>query len=121
LNLLPNVIAELEQHQKANPGTFWVFEGPRFPFWTLAPLGSKHIKTALKGTDVDWHGFHAFRRGLGARLYNNGTPVEKSETVAKILRHGSRSEATLKHYVEIEEETKATALQSLPRKIRKAK
>jgi len=66
----------------------------------------------------EWHGFHAFRRGLGTRLYNNGTPIE---TVAKVLRHGSGSEVTLKHYVEIEEETKAAALQSLPRKIKKAK
>jgi hypothetical protein len=44
------------------------------------------------GTGVEWHGFHAFRRGLGTRLYNNGTPIE---TVAKILRHGSGSEVTL--------------------------
>jgi integrase len=70
------------------------------------------------GTGVEWHGFHAFRRGLGTRLYNNGTPIE---TVAKVLRHGAGSEVTLKHYVEIEEETKAAALQSLPRKAKKAK
>jgi len=36
-------------------------------------------------------------------------------------RHGSGSEATLKHYVEIEEKTKAAALQSLPRKIKKVR
>jgi hypothetical protein len=51
-------------------------------------------------------------------LYNNGTPIE---TVAKVLRHGSGSEVTLKHYVEVEEKTKAAALQSLPRKVKKAK
>src|SRR6202022_4747235 len=79
----------------------------------LATLGSKIIKKTLEGTGVAWHGFHAFRRGLGTRLYNNGTPIE---TVGKILRHGSGSEVTLKHYVEVEEETKATALRNLPRK-----
>ena len=79
---------------------------------------SKIIKKTLEGTVVEWHGFHAFRRGLGPRLYNNGTPIE---TVAKVLRHGSGSEVTLKYYVEVEEETKAAALQSLPRKIKKAK
>ena len=47
---------------------------------------------------VEWRGFHAFRRGLGTRLYNNGTPIE---TVAKVLRHGSGSEVTLKYYVEV--------------------
>jgi integrase len=118
VHLLPNVIVELKRHRKENSHTTWVFEGPRvFPL-DLATLGSKRIKEALKGTGVEWHGFHAFRRGLGTRLYNNGTPIE---TVAKILRHGSGSEVTLKHYVEVEEETKAAALQSLPQKVKKAK
>jgi integrase len=118
VHLLPSVITELKKHRKQNPGTRWVFEGPRvFPL-DLATLGSKTVKKALQGTGVEWHGFHAFRRGLGTRLYNNGTPIE---TVGKILRHGSGSEVTLKHYIEIEEETKATALQSLPRKTKKAK
>ena len=116
VHLLPNVVAELKKHRKENPGTTWVFEGPRvFPL-DLATLGSKRIKEVLEGTGVDWHGFHAFRRGLGTRLYNNGTPIE---TVDKILRHGSGSEVTLKHYVEVEDDTKAAALQSLPRKIEK--
>ena len=118
VHLLPNVLAALKKHQKQNPGTTWVFEGPRaFPL-DLATLGSKVIKKALQGAGVEWHGFHAFRRGLGTRLFNNGTPIE---TVGKILRHGSGSEVTLKHYVEIEEETKAAALQSLPRKAKKTK
>ena len=118
VHLLPNVIAELKKQRKQNPGTTWVFEGPHvFPL-DLATLGSKIIKKTLQGTGVEWHGFHAFRRGLGTRLYNNGTPIE---TVAKVLRHGSGSEVTLKYYVEVEEETKAAALQSLPRKVKKGR
>jgi integrase len=118
VHLLPNVVAELKRHRQANPGTSWVFEGPRvFPL-ELATLGSKVIKKVLQGTGVEWRGFHAFRRGLGTRLYNNGTPIE---TVGKILRHGSGSEVTLKHYVEVEEKTKAAALQNLPMKSKKTK
>jgi integrase len=118
VHLLPNVVTELRKHREANPGTKWVFEGPRvFPL-DLATIGSKRSKEALKGTGVEWHGFHAFRRGLGTRLYNNGTPLD---LVGKILRHGSESEVTLKHYIEVEDKTKAAALQSLPRKIKKAK
>jgi integrase len=118
VHLLSNVIAELNRHRKAMPTTAWVFEGPRvFPL-DLATLGSKVIKRALQGTDVEWRGFHAFRRGLGTRLYNNGTPIE---TVGKILRHGSGSEVTLKHYVEVEEKTKAAALRNLPMKSKKTK
>src|SRR6266404_1765200 len=118
VHLLPNVVTQLRKHREANPGTKWVFEGPRvFPL-DLATLGSKRTKEALKGRGVEWHGFHAFRRGLGTRLYNNGTPLD---LVGKILRHGSESEVTLKHYIEVEDKTKAAALQSLPRKIKKAK
>lgn len=116
VHLLPNVVAGLKKHRKENSHTKWVFEGPRvFPL-DLATLGSKRIKEALDGAGVEWHGFHAFRRGLGSRLYNNGTPIE---TVGKVLRHGSGSEVTLKHYVEIDEETKTAALRNLPRKVRK--
>ena len=118
VHLLPNVIAELKRHRKAMPTMAWVFEGTRvFPL-DLATLGSKVIKRALQGTGVEWRGFHAFRRGLGTRWYNNGTPIE---TVGKILRHGSGSEVTLKHYVEVEEKTKAAALQNLPMKSKKTK
>jgi hypothetical protein len=37
-----------------------------------------------------------------------------------IYQTNGASEVTLKYYVEVEEETKAAALQSLPRKIKKA-
>jgi integrase len=113
VHLLPNVVAELKKHREANPHTQWVFEGPRvFPL-DLATLGSKHIKKSLAGSGVQWYGFHAFRRGLGTRLHNNGT---KLETIGRILRHGSSSEVTLKHYVEVSEETAVNALEGLPTK-----
>lgn len=110
--MLPNVVAELQRHRKENPNTKWVFEGPRaFPL-DLATLGTKRIKPALEGAGVQWYGFHAFRRGLGTRLYNNGVPLA---TVGKVLRHGSGSEVTLRHYVEVQEETTAAALKGLRR------
>ena len=48
----------------------------------------KIIKKVPQGTGVEWRCFHAFRRGLATRLYNNRTPIE---TVGKVLRHGSGS------------------------------
>jgi integrase len=113
VHLLPNVIAELKKYRKQNPDTTWVFEGPHvFPL-DLATLGSKHIKAALEGTGVEWHGLHAFRRGLGTRLYNNGVPTK---TIATILRHGSGSEVTEENYIDVDESTAAAALKSLPKK-----
>jgi integrase len=113
VHLLPNVIAELKKHRKANPSTTWVFEGPRVFPYDVATLCSKKIKKALVGTGVEWYGLHAFRRGLGTRLHANGAPLE---TIEAIMRHGSGSEVTLKHYIDIAEETKTAALNNLPRK-----
>jgi len=115
VHLLPNVITELGKHRKQNPGTKWVFEGPRvFPL-DLATLGSKTIKTALNGTGVEWRGFHAFRRGLATRLLNNGTDLP---TVGRILRHTPGSIVTLKNYAEVQEGMQADALKSLLRKVK---
>ncbi|HUE57089.1 MAG TPA: site-specific integrase [Candidatus Udaeobacter sp.] len=116
VHLLPNVVTELSKHRKANPDTTWVFEGPRvFPL-DLATLGSKRIKKALEGTGVEWHGLHAFRRGLATRLLNNKTDLP---TVGRILRHTPGSIVTLKHYAEVEEGMQADALRNLPTKSRK--
>jgi len=116
VHLLPNVITELGKHYKQNPGTTWVFEGPRvFPL-DLATIGSKTIKKVLNGTGVEWFGFHAFRRGLATRLLNNGTDLP---TVGRILRHTPGSIVTLKNYAEVQEGMQADALKSLPRKLKK--
>jgi integrase len=113
VHLLSNVVAALKKHRKANPSTQWVFEGPRvFPL-DLATLGSKRIAPALEGTGVEWHGFHAFRRGLATRLLNNKTDLP---TVGRILRHTPGSIVTLKNYAEVQEEMQADALKSLPLK-----
>jgi integrase len=96
VHLLPNVITELRRHRKENPHTTWVFEGPRVFPYDIATLCSKAVKSALRGKGVVWCGLHAFRRGLGTRLHANGVPLE---IIGAILRHGSGSEVTLKHYV----------------------
>jgi integrase len=110
--LLPQVRASLKEHRKQNPETTWVFEGPRaFPL-DLATLGSKQIKPALKGKGVEWYGFHALRRGLGTRLFNNNVPIE---TVSRILRHGS-VHVTRSSYVDVLDSTAVNALKKLPSK-----
>lgn len=112
VHLLPQVRDALNEHRKANPETTWIFEGPyAFPL-DLSGLGAKGIKNALNGTGVEWHGFHALRRGLGTRLFNNGVPIE---TVSRILRHGS-VHVTRAHYVDVLDATVVNALEGLPTK-----
>jgi integrase len=109
VHLLPQVSSAFAEHRKENPNTIYVFEGPQgFPL-DLATIGSKHIKSALKDTGVEWYGFHALRRGLGTRLFVNGTPIE---IVSAILRHGS-VHVTRAHYVKTLPETTVAAMQIL--------
>jgi integrase len=113
VHLLPQVRTAFKEHRKNNPGTSWVFEGPKvFPL-DLATLGSKHIKSKLENSGVDWRGFHAFRRGLGTRLFNNGVPTK---TIAAVLRHGSGSEVTERNYIDVYDDTSVAALKNLPKK-----
>lgn len=109
VHLLRQVCDALAEHRKNNPHTVYVFEGPRETPLDLATLGSKDIKTALEGTGVAWHGFHALRRGLGTRLFANGVPME---TVSAILRHGS-VHVTREHYVKTLPKSIVDAMENL--------
>ncbi|HTU33979.1 MAG TPA: tyrosine-type recombinase/integrase [Candidatus Acidoferrum sp.] len=109
VHLLPAVREILAEHREKNPHTAWVFEGPKETPLDLATLGSKHIKTALEGSGVAWHGWHALRRGLGTRLFAKDVPIE---IVSAILRHGS-VHVTRKHYVKTLPESIIDAMKKL--------
>jgi integrase len=93
--LLDIVRGALAEHHKHNPGTTWVFEGPLARPLDLATLGSKQIKKALNGSDTEWLGWHALRRGFATRLHEAGV---QDRIIQALLRHSSLS-VTMKHYV----------------------
>ncbi len=108
--LLPVVRNALAEHHKQNPGTVYVFEGPNNRPFDLATLGSKSIKSALQGSGVAWHGWHALRRGLGTTLYALGVP---DITVQAILRHSSVT-TTQAHYIKQLPASSVEAMKRLP-------
>ena len=93
--LLPKVIEALKEHRKRTPGTKFVFEGPRQTPIDLATLGSKVIKLALKGSGVEWCGWHALRRGFATNLHDAGV---QDKIIQSLLRHSSLA-VTMAHYV----------------------
>jgi integrase len=93
--LLPRVIQALNEHRKRTPGTKFVFEGLRQTPIDLATLGSKLIKTALKGSGVEWFGWHALRRGFATNLHDAGV---QDKIIQSLLRHSSLA-VTMAHYV----------------------
>ena len=44
------------------------------------------IRPALKGSVVEWHGWHAFRRGLATNLHRLGI---SDKVIQQILRHAN--------------------------------
>ncbi len=65
-----------------------MFEGPNGRPLDLATMGSKKIKTALAAGSIEWHAWHAFRRGLATNLHDLGV---QDKTIQAIMRHGSIS------------------------------
>ena len=53
------------------------------------------MRPALKIAGIEWHGWHAFRRGLATNLYRLGVP---DKTIQSILRHANLS-TTMNAYV----------------------
>ena len=61
----------------------------------LARLARFVIRRAVRLAGLEWHGWHAFRRGLAANLYRLGVP---DKTTQAILRHANLS-TTMNAYV----------------------
>jgi integrase len=108
--LLDIVRDTLNQHHATNPHTVWVFENPGHgrPY-DLATMGSKAIKDALKGSKVEWRGWHACRRGFATRLHEHGV---QDKIIQSLMRHSSLS-VTMKHYVKATPEANVEAMQKL--------
>jgi integrase len=90
-------------------------------------LANRIIKPALRRSmmrkqngDVDtssgvqWHGFHAFRRGLASNLYGLGV---HPKVIQALLRHGDIS-TTLQFYVQTPDSESRAALQKLEESIK---
>jgi len=107
--LLPVAANALKEHRKINPGTKWIFEGPFAKPLDMATLGSKRIKSALEEGGMEWHGWHALRRGFATRLHEAGV---QDKIIQSLMRHSSLS-VTMKHYVKATPEANREAIQRL--------
>lgn len=94
--VLPVLRKALEAHRKRSSQNGFIFSGEKKGFsLNLHNLGKRVIKPGLKGSGVDWHGWHSFRRGLGTNLYRLGAP---DKVIQAILRHANVN-TTLTFYV----------------------
>ena len=86
-----------------------MFEGPFGRPLDMATLGSKGIKSALAGSEAEWKGWHALRRGFATRLHESGV---HDKIIQSLMRHSSLS-VTMKHYVKATPAANIEAMQKL--------
>jgi integrase len=116
--LLGIVKQALKEHRKANLYSTWVLENAEHnkPY-DLATMGSKAIKEVLMGSGVQWHGWHACRRGFATRLHEHGV---QDRIIQALMRHSSLS-VTMKHYVKTTPTANVEAIRKLNPKNRTAR
>ncbi len=92
--LLPIVKRALQEHRKRTPDGF-IFQGGTGEPMRLENTVRRDIRPALLKAGLEWHGWHAFRRGLATNLYALGAT---DRTAQAILRHANVA-TTMAYYV----------------------
>ena len=115
--LLPIVKKALDAHRRLFPSIEWVFSGGGGKPLRLENELRRHMKPALKKAGIEWHGWHALRRGLGTNLNSLGVD---GKTIQAILRHSDLS-TTMSFYVRpVPAESKA-AMRKIERAFKKSR
>jgi integrase len=84
----------LEEHRRGAPDGF-IFQARNGNPLRAENTLRRDMLPALGRAGIQWHGWHAFRRGLGSNLYRLGAP---DKIIQAILRHANVS-TTLQYYV----------------------
>jgi integrase len=101
----------LEQHRLASgsPTTGLMFPNSLGRPMNFDTLAFETIKPALQKAGIQWHGWHAFRRGLATNLYRLGV---KDKAIQAILRHSNLS-TTMNAYVKSVSQDSSAAMRAL--------
>lgn len=98
----------LDGHKKGlRPGP--LFRGDLGRPLNLDNLARRVIIPVLKLSDIEWHGWHAFRRGLATNLHQLGV---NDKTIQEILRHSSLA-TTQEIYIKTVSAESAAAMKKL--------
>jgi len=106
------VLAErlnLHRALAGNPTAGLVFASAAGKPLNLDALARDVIRPTLDKANLEWHGWHAFRRGLATNLHRLGVP---DKTIQAILRH-SNVAVTQACYIKTVAEDVAAAMRSL--------
>jgi len=115
--LVPLVKRALDEHRKQNPSDGWIFIGATGNPLRLENTVRRAIKPALAEAGLEWHGWHAFRRGVATNLNMLGFD---DKTIQRILRH-SNVAVTQAFYIKPVAAESVAAMRKLERAFAKAR
>ncbi|HXY49075.1 MAG TPA: tyrosine-type recombinase/integrase [Terriglobales bacterium] len=99
----------LHRELSGNPSSGLIFQSPAGKPMNLDALARDVIRPALNKHGLEWHGWHAFRRGLATNLHRLGVP---DETIQRILRHSTVA-VTQNCYIKTADADAVAAMRSL--------
>jgi integrase len=91
--LLKQLRNRLKLWHAEGTGTGLVFQNRAGDAININDLSSRTIASALKGTDLKWHGLYSCRRAYGTLLVNAGATLEETSVAM-----GNSPEVVFKHY-----------------------
>ena len=107
--LLP-ILAEAFEAQRARNGAQpWIFPNTEGNPMNMDQMTADVIVPAMQKAGLEWHGWHAFRRGLATNLRELGVRIEDASA---ILRHANTS-ITLDFYAKPRQEFTQAAMAKL--------
>ncbi len=114
--VLEIVAKALAEHKARNGEGPYVFQGQTDQPLRLENVLRRDMLPVFDRAGIEWHGWHAFRRGLATNLYALGAP---DKTVQAILRHANVA-TTMAYYVKPVAAESLAAMQKLERAFTKS-
>jgi integrase len=87
----------------------WVFTAGNGSPLHLDNLVRREIRPLLEKAGMEWHGWHAFRRGLATNLQKLGVPIKVAQQILRQADFGT----TANYYVKVVYEDARQAMQRL--------
>jgi len=107
---------ELHRSLSGNPANGFMFPSPTGKPVNMDALARDVIVPLATKAGVQWHGWHAFRRGLATNLYRLGV---SDKTIQRILRHANVG-VTQACYIKTADSDAAAAMQQFERSLQYA-
>lgn len=116
--VIPLLKKALDAHKRRSLAlNGYIFEGGTGKPLVLPNVARRTIRPALEKARIQWHGWHAFRRGLSTNLHDLGVD---DLTIQKIMRHDDVA-TTQAHYIKTRDSRTRQAMRKLEAAFNKRK